>query len=41
VEQITERDYEVPFWDNIDLTMSDWNLNASANLPGALSRIFT
>ena len=41
VEEITERDYEVPFWDYIDLTLSDWNLNASAKLPGALSRIFT
>ena len=41
VEQITERDYEIPYWDNNDLTFSDWNLNVAATMPDALASVFT
>lgn len=41
VEQITQRDYEIPFRDNMDLTSSDWNANIAAKMPTALASVFT
>lgn len=41
VEQITQRDYEVPYWDNLDQTLSDWNKTATASMPSVLANIFT
>ena len=41
VEQITQRDYEIPFRDNLDLTSSDWNIVKNAEIPSALATVFT
>ena len=36
VEQITQRTYEVPLFDNFDLTLSDRNASISAKLPSSI-----
>ena len=41
VEQMTQRDYEVAYWDHFDQTLADWNSTISANMPSALTQIFT
>lgn len=41
VEQITQRDYELPFRDNLDLTSSEWNKTTAAKMPDALASVFT
>lgn len=41
VEQITQRTYEVPYWDNFDQTLSEWNSYASTKLSSTRSNIFT
>ena len=32
VEQITQRTYEVPYWDNLDKTLSDLNTKTTASM---------
>ena len=41
VEQITQRTYEVPYWDNMDQTLSERNSYASTNLSSTRASIFT
>ncbi len=41
VEQMTQRDYEVAYWDQFDQTLSDWNSTISAGMPSILANMFT
>ena len=41
VEQITQRDYEVPYWDNFDQTLSERNSYASANISSTRTSVFS
>ena len=41
VEQITQRDYEVAYWDNFDQTLSDWNKTITPGMSSVLANIFT
>ena len=41
VEQITQRTYEVPYWDNLDQTLSDWNSYASTKISSTRANVFT
>ncbi len=41
VEQMTQRDYEIPFWDNLDQTLSDRNTDDGwTKIPGWISDMF-
>ena len=41
VEQITQRTYEVPYWDNFDQTLSERNTFTSSNISSTLASVFS
>ena len=41
VEQITQRDYEVPYWDDFDQTLSERNSYASTNISSTRASVFS
>ncbi len=41
IEQMTQRTYEVPYWDNLDQTLSERNTDWKAKIPDRLSDTFT
>jgi len=40
IEQMTQRKYEVPYRDNIDQTLAEWNQNAKTKIPQWITNIF-
>jgi len=37
---MTQRTYEVPYWDNMDQTLSERNINAKTKIPEWISDMF-
>ncbi len=40
IEQITQRTYEVPYWDNLDQTLSEQNNQSSSKIPSRIKDTF-
>ncbi|HRX63772.1 MAG TPA: hypothetical protein P5060_01570 [Candidatus Absconditabacterales bacterium] len=41
IEQMSQRTYEVPYWDNIDKTLDDWRNKSNSKIPNWISDAFT
>jgi|GEM_PF-2619108 len=38
---MSQRTYEVPYWDNIDKTLDDWRNKSNSKIPNWISDAFT